>query len=134
MNHEFDHTNPEHHLEIADAIRAIEETKSLQSVEYLHTDGVWRPNNCTPAGWNKAFRHRRAPVPTVKYWSEPNHVPCPCWVKFNTGEVEEISSFNTNGAGTRSAWISWDQFGDKEWSPTHLGPFKPCTIPSQPSL
>lgn len=130
--YEFDHTNPEHHLEIADAIRAIEETKSPKSVEYLHPDGTWRTNLCAPDDWNKAFRHRRAPVPAVKWWSEPIHVPCPCWLELQSGRTEQIYVIDETGVGLFSKFIQWDKLETetKGWAPTHLGPFKPCTIPS----
>lgn len=133
MNHQFDFSNHDHFLEKADAIKAVSEG-SAQSAQFLDPDrGEWKTSLVDPNGWHPYTRYRRAPVPAVKWWSEPRHVPCPCWIQDSVTDlavlVDGVDQLRIKARSFTWSFEHLERLNIK-WSPTHLGPFKPCTIPS----
>lgn len=125
MNYKFDSTNPDHHREIADAIEAHKEG---HPVEVLNVMEKWV--SIENPEWLEWIRYRRAPAPVVKWWSEPSHVPCPCWIKMIT--ISLVLAVNRQGIDTINGSPSFEDLELQEatWAPNHLGQFKPCTIES----
>lgn len=78
--YEYDHQNPDHHRELADAIDAKNEGCPLQ---YLDFDiGKWKDRTDKTGGFHPAFRYRRKPTPVARRWNRKSDVPLPiCFVR-----------------------------------------------------